>query len=303
MYTIRFVERIDDDHVLLSAGGLAFNAILCLIPIVLLSFYVLGIYLDSTSAAQTINHYIDTLRIIPFQREQIRTEIFNTVNEFVGTKSIAGIIGGIGLLWSASALFSSVRTVFNRIFHIVVLKNVIVSKLKDFIMLSLIGVVFIIATIFTYTISVAQNIGHEYLGSFADSYLVQGALSLVTSISITLVTCSMLFIFIPDKRLPVKAILLSSGIATVLWEIAKQAFSYYISHFWNIGRVYGPYSFLIATAVWIYYSSLTLIIAAEFGEMFIERKYMRNLFTTNKMKSISHVLHDLGILSQGTERE
>ncbi len=302
MYTIRILERMEDDHIFLSAGGIAFSTILCLIPTVLLIFYVLGIYLSSEQAVQTINQYIDTLRLFPIEREHLRIEIFNTISEFIENKSIAGVIGGIGLVWTASALFSSIRSVFNKIFHVANTKNVVLSKIKDFVMLSLIGLFFIITTIFTYALSAVQNLGHEFLGGIFEETIFVGTLSYITSVVVTFITFCLLFFFVPDKRLPFKSIFISSLLSTVMWELAKQTFGYYISNFWSIGRVYGPYSFLIASSVWIYYSSLTIIIAAEFGEMFIERKYMRELFKPRKMREISKILERVEFTSKVDSR-
>ena len=292
MYVLRIIERMDEDHIFLSASGIAFSVLLCFIPIALLVFYVLGLYLDSDTAAKTINYYIDQVRIFPFQREQIRVEIFKTVNEVIGTKSIAGIIGGIGLLWSASALFSSVRTVLNRVFRIATRKNVFASKLKDFIMLSLIGVIFIIATIFSYLLSLTDSLSHQYLGIGLDA---QGMMYLASILSmvVTFLTFCMLFIFIPDHRLPFTAVIISSLIGTGMWELAKMMYSQYINNFWSIGRVYGPYSIIVVTALWIYYSSVTLIIAAEFGEMYIERNYMRSFFASERVVALRNIAHSI----------
>ncbi len=293
MYSVRLVERMDDDHIFLSAGGIAFSTILCLIPVVLLVFYVLSIYLTTEAATRTINEYIDALQLFPIEREQLRTEVFSTLTEFVGVRSLAGIVGGLGLLWSASALFSSIRSVFNKIFRIRVTKNILMSKVKDFVMLSIVGVTFVVAAVFTYGLSAIRYAGEEYFGIGFEGSFLAGSLAYAGSLLVSFVAIYLLFRFVPDRRLPVKAIFLSVLIATLLWEFAKHAFGWYIGHFWSIGRIYGPYSFLVVIAIWIYYSSLTLIVAAEFGEMLIERSYMKRLFRPASLTRVAELIRGL----------
>ena len=59
--------------------------------------------------------------------------------------------------------------------------------------------------------------------------------------------------------------------ATLLWELAKQLFGLYVSYSANLSRVYGAYVFIVAVILWLYYSSVVVIVGAEIGQLYIDR--------------------------------
>ena len=286
MYLVRILERMEDNHIFLSAAAIAFNSFLCFIPLVLVVFYVLGLYLDSEAAIGTINSYLDSLPMIPYEREYVRERVVALVREFVKGSSIAGIVGGLGLVWTSSALFAALRTVLNRIFNVHVIRNIVLSKLKDLALLSTVGIALILITVLSYGMTIVRGFAESILGSGNSSWIFDGVfLHLSTGILNFLLFC-IVFFLVPDSRIPWRVVALSSAIAAVLWGIAKAVFGYYLVNLWSIGRVYGPYAVLVATAIWVYYSSITLLLAAEIGEMARERKKLRRLFLDRGIRRI-----------------
>jgi YihY family inner membrane protein len=285
MYIIRILERMDDNHIFLSAAGIAFNILLCFIPLVLLVFYVLAFYLDTSTAIATIDSYMDKLQLFPFQRDQLMGLIRTTLSEFVRGSGVAGIVGLVGLLWTSSALFAALRTVLNRIYHFKDKHNVFISKLKDFAMLSVVGVVLVIVMAASNMLVLAQELGQRYLGTIMQNWFLHGVMIHVVSGTMIFFAFMILFGLLPDRRLPFVSILISSFTAAVLWELAKVLVAYYLSNLWSMGHVYGSYSILIAVALYLYYSSVTLLFAAEIGQMHIERRYLKKLFREKELRN------------------
>jgi len=69
-----------------------------------------------------------------------------------------------------------------------------------------------------------------------------------------------------------KRAFISALSSSILWEIAKRIFGYYIYHSSMINKIYGTYAIMLIVIFWIYYSSLTFIIGAEIGQLYRERK-------------------------------
>lgn len=285
MYLVRILERMEDNHIFLSAAGISFNVFLTLIPIFLLLLYVLGLYFDPAAVIVTIDEYLKTLGLIPYQKERILTTVYTIVQEFSSGSHVAGVLGGVGLLYMASTLFAALRTVLNRIFNTRDPRNLLTSTMKDFAMLSSIGVAAIVITLAIYGISLVQGMGGRVFGDLLSEGPLQFLLTTTASVTVTFILLVFVFLTLPDIRLPGKAVLLSSLVATVLWTAAKLVFEYYITHLWSIGRVYGSYAIAAAFAVWVYYSSLTILFAAEIGEMYIERLRMRRLFRDDVLRT------------------
>ncbi len=283
MYSVRIVERMEDNHIFLSAGAIAFNTLLCFIPLILIVFYILGLYLDSESAFQTIESYIDSLELFPVQKDQLKELTLGVVKEFISGSHIAGIVGAIGLIWTGSALFATVRTVLNRIYNIKDTKNLLLSKLRDITLLTLIGICLLVVTILLYSVAFIQFIESDLLMELQRNWLIDQILTGATSVLISFFVFCIMFLMIPDKRLSLRSIFISSMWGAFFWSTAKVLFGYYVSNLWSIGRIYGPYALLAAIAIWVYYSSITILVAAEIGEMSIERRRLKKLFTTDEL--------------------
>ncbi|KAA0264169.1 MAG: hypothetical protein EDM75_04875, partial [Chlorobiota bacterium] len=65
IWILRFIERFDEHHIFLFSGALSFSLFLCIIPITLIMFFILGNFLSSVEFVGRINTFIDAL--IPYQ--------------------------------------------------------------------------------------------------------------------------------------------------------------------------------------------------------------------------------------------
>ncbi|MCZ7555470.1 MAG: YihY/virulence factor BrkB family protein [Bacteroidia bacterium] len=286
MYFIRIVERMEQNHIFLSAAGLSFNVLLCFIPLVLLVFYALGFYLGTEDAIATVDRSIQDLGLFPYEREQLRGMVIDLIREFVGGSQLAGLIGALGLIWTSSALFGALRTVLGRIFHVEDTRSIFASKLRDFAMLSVVGIAVILVTVFMYGVSMIKGLGQKVFGLELESFIFNDVLNALIPFVLSFLLFLIVFTIVPDKRQRFRVVLIASSIAALLWGLAKFAFSYYLQHLWKIGMIYGPYAVLVATALWVYYSSLALLFAAEVGQMYDERRRLRKLFTEKSLTRV-----------------
>ena len=265
-------KRVDDHHVFLNASGLAFELFLCIIPFMLIIFAVLGSILASNNIQYQINLFIDT--IIPYSEysEFVKKIIFTRINEVIEYKTIAGIIGGFGLFFAASGLFSSMRTILNQVFGITKSVNLLLGKLRDFALVVMVILIFFLATICAPIIDVlAQSAGQFEELAFFKAPIFQHFFLTLISFTIIFLVFSVLYTTVPLKKLRKRSIMVSTFWAALLWETAKQLFGYYLYHFSSFGKIYGTYALVVVVAFWIYFSSVVFIIGAEIGKLFQER--------------------------------
>jgi membrane protein len=264
--------RIDDHHVFLNASGLAFELFLCIIPFILIIFAVLGLILASNDIQYQINLLIDT--IIPYDEyaEFVKKIIFTRINEIIEYKNMAGIIGGFGLFFTASGLFSSMRTILNEVFGIKKNVSLILGKLRDFALVVMVILIFFLTTICIPIIDVlAQSAGQFQELEFFKAPIFHHFILSVVSFTIIFFVFLVLYITVPVKKLRRRAIIISALWAALLWEAAKQVFGFYLYHFSSFGKIYGTYALVVVVAFWIYFSSVVFIIGAEIGKLFQER--------------------------------
>lgn len=269
-------NRADSHHIFLMAGGLSFAAFTCLLPMVLIIFAVLGNLLKEPSIASEISRFIE--HMIPYTRyaDKVRDIVFSRVDEFIIYKNLAGFLGVFGMFFAASGLFSSMRTALRTAYRITSSESALAGKLRDFGLVLLVIVYFLLSTTILPGLDVTQEIADKtgYLHSVHLEFITD---LLVRGVAFLLIYVSFFFVYfaIPHQRPPKKAIAVSALFATVLWNLAQSLFGFYITHMVTLKRVYGAYFFMIVVAFWIYYTSLVFIVGAEIGQLYRERAEAR----------------------------
>lgn len=266
-------RRIDEHHVLLAASGLTFSVIVCIIPFLLVIFSVVGVLL----ARPTIAGEIDTLigRFIPYPEyaEQARKFVADRVEEFWVYRRLAGWVGSLGLLFAASGLFSSMRTVLDTVFETPGKRSAVLAKLHDVGLVLLVMVFFLLSTII---LPVLQVIIRKAQTSAAlrifDLGFIEGIAFAMISFCVIWLGFYMIYVTVPHRRPPHRVLVISSFTAAVLWQVAERGFGYYIRQFVTFKQIYGAYSFLLVGALWLYYTSIIFIIGAEIGRLSHEWK-------------------------------
>jgi len=274
-YFIGLFKRIDEHHVFLFGGGLAFSVFVCIIPIVLILFFLLGTFLQTSSIEIQLNDFINAIIPYPTYAEEIKKIIISRIDEVIKYRTIAGYVGGFGLLLAASGLFSSMRTVLNRIFGIIADKPVLIGKLRDFgmviLLILLIPLITLVLPVLTVLIKSAQDIPLLYI--FRLTYF-ENLLFYFLSSSLIFILFFIFYYTIPYAKLGSKIPAVSAFWATILWVAAKELFGYYLTAIASFNRIYGTYAFLVVVAFWIYYSSVLFIIGAEIGQLYKERAFV-----------------------------
>lgn len=263
---------MDRDHIFLFAGGLAFSLFLCIIPFVLILFWILGNFLSSESVAIQVNTFLDT--IIPYKTyaDYARTLIFKRIDEVIEYKNIAGFVGFIGLFIAASGFFSSLRTILNKVFGAEKELNMLIGFLRDFGIILIAILLFFVLTLAFPFIDFIRALPQEYeILTIFDHAIFQQVFTSIFSILVLFSLFSLIYKFIPTIKIRKRSVAVGAIWAALLWEGAKQLFGYYIRNFPTLGMIYGTYILVIVLAFWIYYSAIVFIIGAEIGKLFDER--------------------------------
>ncbi len=265
------VNRADEHHIFLMSGGLAFSLIICIVPMVLIIFAGLGVILEQPSITNEISNFID--RAIPYSRyaASIKEIVTGRINEFRVYRGLAGLAGIIGLLFASSGLFSSMRTILNRIYKVTDEGSILLGKLRDFGMILLVLLYFLLSTLILPGIDIFTGFARRLnflqiygIGSAAD-YLVS-----FMSFTIIFVAFFIIYFLIPRGKISIKVIGVSAFWAALLWEAAKQAFGFYITNVASFKKVYGAYSLIIVVVFWLYYTSLIFILGGLIGQLYRE---------------------------------
>ena len=265
-------DRTDRHHLFLFSGGLAFSLFVCIIPMTLIIFWLLGKFLNSVEVEMQINTLIET--VIPYSEYAnfAKAIIFDRVQEVVEYRNIAGWVGIIGLFFAASGFASSLRTVLNRVYGRDLDINIFLGKLRDFLVIIVTVLVFLVLILLLPMLDLFVSFAQStpYLQIF-NQPIFERVFTASFSFLMMFFIFAALYKFMPVVKIHKRSVAIGAMWASIFWVTAKVLFGIYLSNFTTFSRIYGAYALGIVVAFWIYYSAAVFILGAEIGKLFDER--------------------------------
>jgi len=271
-YFVGLFKRIDEHHIFLSGGGVAFSLILSVVPILLLVFAVLGIVIDPGTINENISKFINTMIPYPEYAKYTTEVILRRIPDVYQYSTTAFYLGLVGLFFTSTWLFSSMRTILNRVFGVTESKGVIIGLLRDFGMVFLIIFMVLISTFILPTVNVFINATENI--EILQRFRITDFVNLIFSFTSILVVLLLFFLFysvVPYAKLNKKVTFVGAFWATILWEIARFGFGYYIQAYLSANKLYGAFLLILVLLFWLFYSSILFIIGAEIAQLYRER--------------------------------
>ncbi|MCC6866256.1 MAG: YihY/virulence factor BrkB family protein [Ignavibacteria bacterium] len=275
-YALGFYHKFDEDHVWIMSASIAFNIIICIVPITLIATSLLGIYLNGEGTEVYLKDALSkVIGITPELQQKITKLILGAIDELSRNSTLTVIIGSVGILWTASGLFSTIRDVLNRIYKSKSYTFYLWVKLRDIGMVFLILIIFLLSFSSTFILSLFQAVDKSFFG---DTILRLGfsttLLTHLIGLIFTFIMFYLIFKLVPQGYVNQKVAVISSITAGILYEALKFLFIFYLVYFANYQKVYGAYAAIVAVIFWIYYSSLTFVVGAEAGQLYKEKKLL-----------------------------
>ena len=269
-------RRLDKNHIFLSAAGIAYSIILSVVPLVLIIFSVLGSMIDVVTIEEQVNTAINGLIPYADAASYMKHFILTRIPEVVKYKSLAGGIGLLGLFFTSTWLFSSMRTILNKIYKVEENKGALIGLLRDFGMILLVLVFVLLSTYLLPTLNFFVSLTDkiEILKPFALGSVIHALVPYV-SILLMFLMFYMFYTFIPYVRMHFKVPIASALWATILWEAVRLLFVYYVSNFLVLNKLYGTFLFFAVIMFWIFYASMIFLVGAEIGQLYRERRDAR----------------------------
>jgi membrane protein len=293
-WTVRdYVKRVWDnsgeDNVLFLAGGITFNIMLAAVPFVLLvawgSTYVFGWFHSGLSGPEEVLRAID--RFLPMNQGTTESELHTMLHSLFDARGRIGIIGAVGFVWFSTRLFGSLRTVLANIFDIESERGIIEGKIFDVKITVIASTLFVLSMAVTTYITVMTSRGldrlvarglHENVMTDLE-YWIGRALAF----TILLLMFFALYKYLPIRQVRSKTAWVASVFTGVMFEIAREVFSYYVKAF-DPGSLYtgtGTLISIVVVVVWFYYAALIFILGGEVGQVYElrrTRKLQREVF-------------------------
>jgi membrane protein len=259
------LTKFNDDHGFFLSSGITFNLLICLIPFILLLLALLGTYLYSfREVLNHIRHYLENA--FP----SLDPKIMNNILRIIRDRKIVGGVGIVGLVWTSTWVFSSLRTALNIVFQVETGRGILRGKGIDLFMVLLAGTFLLISMVLTSGVTFFQ--GYRFSPFLNMMPIIRFILKYLIPFFFTFWMCFLIYKIIPDKKIRFKTALQAALFTSVLWEVSKQLFGWYVLHLGRFSILYGSLSTVAIFFLWIYYYSVILLLGGEVAFLIHEKQ-------------------------------
>lgn len=265
----RVYRKAGQDDIFFLAGGIAFNIVLGAVPFLLLLVSLFGLVLRAQVAdpqQAAIDYVFDILPPSPSIESFVREQIGLLMDDLPGF----GILGLVLLVWVSTRLIGSLRSALRDVFDIQEDRGIVQGKIFDAKMVVVAGSLFLANTVITVLLEAVQTYGIELLGLREGDTIqtLQVVYAQLVAYAFIFLMFLLIYRFLPARRIPWRIALVSAVFTSVVFELLKSAFSWYVAYVANYRTTYGYFTSLIVLMFWIYYSAVVFVLGGEVGQIY-----------------------------------
>jgi YihY family inner membrane protein len=240
------------------AFSVAANAILSLFPFIVMMFTISRRVLHSSSMVSVLE---DMLRFfLPANQDFVVRNMSRLVHPRGGVQ-VASVVA---LLISSTGVFLPLEVALNRVWGVHKNRSYLGNQLLSLGLAITVGVLALASVAFTTAQS--RVLAILFFGHTTNIIFVFLAHSFL-QLSAGLLSVAIFFVIywvLPNRRLPVRAVLPTAIIVGLLWEIAKMLYIHALV-WMDLGAVYGPFAVSVALMMWAFVTGMLLLAGAHFS--------------------------------------
>jgi membrane protein len=232
-------------EVVVLTNAIAFNALLCLFPLLLVLVAAVQQLAPGGTTATVVGLLLSEL--IPFGGDTMAASLRQMTRLARGLQLLSLAL----VLWGSSGIFIPVEMVLNRVWGGTALRSFWKSRLLAFALTLAAGSLALVSVGLTL---LARGFGRQW--PILTRSVVKAA-----AVLLAWALFAIIYRLASSARVRLRSALWGALWAAILWEASKYAFV------WNLARtqlatLYGPLAFAVSLVLWAYVSSLVLVFGA-----------------------------------------
>lgn len=264
-FSKELLTRIKKVDVTGLASQLAFFFLLSLFPLLIFIFTLLPyLNLDQSEIFILIRDYAPA---------SVAKLIEDTVGEILNDRR-GGLlsIGAIATVWSASKGMNALTKALNLSYF--------KEETRSFFIARGMSIIFTIMLIAVLVVALVLPVFGQQIGVFIFSYLglEEGFLKLWINLRwiippvLIFVVFSLIYWLVPNVKIQLRSVILGASFSTVGWIITSLGFSFYVGNYGSYSNTYGSIGAIIVLMMWLYFSSIILMLGGQINAVMDERK-------------------------------
>ncbi len=259
-------REFSEDSCTRLAAALAYFTVFALAPLLYLLLLILGLYYQATgqggdeTARAQVDQQIEAI-VGPAASEQVQELVARAGNQQDGGPW-RWIIGIGAVLVGATGLVVALQDTLNEAWGVGPdpeqggIKNFVLKRLLSLGMIFGIAFLLLVSTMLSFLIQKIIGAGLAFVSD------------LVTLVVVTVLFAAM-FKYLPDAIVRWKDVFVGAAVTALLFGLGRYGLTIYLSH--ADFSQFGAAASLAVLLVWVYYSSLILLLGAEFTQVWARR--------------------------------
>lgn len=249
-------RRFVDDDVGSSAAQLTYYMVLAVFPFLIFLLNLLSyMNLDYGALTNTLSQIIpqDTFNIVD-----------GVIQETLKAKNPTVLSGSVLIaIWSMTRAMNSVRRGLNKAYRVEEKR----PFWKNFILSFFFTVGLVLVVVVTLSLLVfGKLIGETIFNFFGPSQVFMDGwnmLRYLAPLGVMFLIFSSFYRFMPNRKIGFGEVWIGALFSTLGWIGGSTLFSFYVNHFANYSRVYGSLGGIMIFLVWLYLSSVIILLGGE----------------------------------------
>ena len=190
----------------------------------------------------------------------IDPKIMRSLIDVIRDRQAIGIFGFAGLIWFSTWIFSSLQITLNIVFGVTKPRTTMWAIAIDLFMVSVVGILFLANMVLSSLFALLQ--GQGWILAVTEP-AVRWILKYLLPFLLTVCMFFLIFKIIPTGPINFTSAMKVSLFTSMLWELAKHLFGWYVANIASYSIFYGSLSALVVFVLWVYYSSTILVMGGE----------------------------------------
>ncbi len=249
-----------------QAGSVAFSSVLAMFPLLLFLSAAAGFVGQPGAAAELAS------RVVEFAPPAVADALKPVIDQLLRQRSPALLtIGMLATIWTASSGAQAIRTALNKAYGVEQGLTFWKARIKVtlFTVIGTIGAVLVFSSvvILPYALALLE----ETAGFGADALWLRTGVRYGLALVVLVILYALLYGWLPDIRQRLSTVLPGAVFGALMWLCAAAVLSYTLRSAGKLAAVYGSFTGLVATLVFLYASAVTLIFGAEINAVLRDR--------------------------------
>ncbi len=256
----RVLKGFKRNQGLLLSGGVAYNSLLSIIPMLALILIGLSKFIEQDVLLEIIIRELEL--IVPGHAQKIADEVV----AFLQYRQFVGIIGiGIMLFFSSMA-FSMLENAMSVIFYHRIKthrRHFLISAIIPYVYMILMGVGIVIVSVIAGVLDAIEGETLTFLGRSFSFAGASGVGLYLVGIAGLILMLSSLYLVMPVGQITVRHALLGGTTAAILWEITRHVLVWYFEKLSLVSIIYGSFATAVVVLLSIEIASIILLFGAQ----------------------------------------